>query len=85
MTDNISMWVMKVQFGKAYINKEEPDNFTVFAILPKRYLDSSHKWVANQSEQKVFKSLVEAVRAINEAEEKPLTLVREARGDATVG
>ena len=78
-------WIVKVQFGNAYITKAN-EEFSVVGVAPLRYIDDNHKWVAGKSKEKIFKSLVEAVRAINEAEDnKPLTLVREVGGNSSIG
>ena len=60
-------WIVKIQFGNAYITKAN-EEFSVVGAAPLRYIDGNHRWVAGKSKEKIFKSLVEAVRAINEAE-----------------
>lgn len=70
------MWVIQVRAGTARISKRG-DGFTVedtgsdsLGSVPQQYVDCDHRWNSNRSQQKVFKSLVEAVKAINEAEGK---------------
>lgn len=70
------MWVIQVRAGTAYIFKRgdgfiiEDTGCDTLGSVPQQYVDCDHRWNNNRSQQKVFKSLVEAVKAINEAEKK---------------